>query len=81
MSCIWLVGKKKASRAIIYTIWGRQILCGIYFDANQRFIGKIARLYCKNMDFLTSHGSNMGEEQCYGVDILPNYIHLACQMW
>ena len=31
---------KKASRAIIYTIWGRQILCGIYFDADQCFIGK-----------------------------------------
>ena len=53
----------------------------LWLVLGQRFICKIAHFYCKNMDFLSIHGSNMGKKQCYGVDILPNYIHLACQMW
>ena len=51
-----------------------------FSDAYLGFIGKIAHFYCKNTDFQYSHGSNMGTKQCYGVDILPSNINLACQM-
>ena len=56
------------------------MLCVLYFDADQGLIGKIAHFDLKNMDFLRSQGSDMGCKRCYGADILPNYINLACQM-
>ena len=50
----------------------------LYLDADQDLIGKIARYDLKNMDFLRSHGSHMGWKGCYGADILPKEINLAC---
>ena len=50
----------------------------LYFDADQGLIGKIARFDLKKMDFQRSHGSHMGLKGCYGADILPKEINLAC---
>ena len=47
----------------------------LYFDADQGLIGKIAHFDLKNIDFLRSHGSNMGGKGCCDADILPKNIN------